>query len=190
LEPWHALPGLALASGCALVMNVRTFATEFHPWNRRAETVFEKMQVTGLVLLVTSVAGALLVALLMVLVAKGVLPQTTSLPTTADFLHVPTLLVALIVGAIVLTAMQYLAFSAVVKIGTESFIATTAFTPVATLIAQQFGAAVGLLAPMSVDWEIAPAIAAVVAGVLLALWASRRLAADTVPPARTSAPAK
>ena len=65
LDPASALHGLALASGCALIMNARTFATEFHPWNRRAETVFDKMRVTGLVLFVTSCAGTALVLALM-----------------------------------------------------------------------------------------------------------------------------
>ena len=71
----------------------------------------------------------------------------------------------------VLTAMQYLSFSSVVKIGTESFIATTAFTPVATLIAQQAAAAAGVLRPMPMEWPTLPAIAAVVVGVLIILWA-------------------
>jgi drug/metabolite transporter (DMT)-like permease len=174
IEPARAVPGLALTFTCAVVMNLRTFATEFHHWNRKAQTVFDKMRVTGLVLLVTSVSGTLLVAVLIGLAGAGHLARGSWLPTAADFLHPPTLLSALIVGAVVLTAMQYLAFSAVVKIGTENFIATTAFTPIATLIAQELAAAAGLLPPMPVEWQIAPAIAAVIVGVLVVLWAGRR----------------
>lgn len=171
LDPANALHGLALASGCAVVMNARTFATEFHPWNRRAETVHDKMRVTGLVLLVTSCAGTALVLMLMAIAATGVLGPSPWLPAIADFLHVPTLLVALLVGVVVLTAMQYLSFSSVVKIGTENFIATTAFTPVATLIAQQIVSAAGILRPIPMEWQNLPAIAAVVVGVLIILWA-------------------
>jgi hypothetical protein len=67
--------------------------------------------------------------------------------------------------------MQYLSFSSVVKIGTENFIATTAFTPVATLIAQQMVSAAGILGPIPMEWQNLPAIAAVVIGVLVMLWA-------------------
>jgi drug/metabolite transporter (DMT)-like permease len=171
LQPANAIHGLALALGCALIMNARTFATEFHPWNRSAQTVHEKMRVTGLVLLVTSCAGTLIVLALMAVSATGIIGPSPWLPAVADFLHLPTVLVALLVGAVVLTAMQYFSFSSVVKIGTESFIATTAFTPVATLIAQQAAAAAGVLRPIPMEWQTLPAIAAVVVGVLVILWA-------------------
>src|SRR5581483_4540842 len=41
----------AAAAGiaAALTSNLRSFAAEFHPWNRRADTVHEKLRVTGLV---------------------------------------------------------------------------------------------------------------------------------------------
>ena len=44
------------AVGCSLAFTLRTFAAEFHPWNRAARTVREKLRITGLVVLVTSVA--------------------------------------------------------------------------------------------------------------------------------------
>jgi drug/metabolite transporter (DMT)-like permease len=169
IDPLRAVPGLALAAGCALIMNTRTFATEFHPWNRRAETVLEKMRVTGLVLLVTSCAGTALVVALMVLASAGVVRSGPWLPAVHDFLHLPTMLTALLSGALVLTAMQYLAFSAVVKIGTENFIAFTAFTPVTTLLAEQAAAAMGGLQPLPWEWTHLPAIAAVICGVLIIL---------------------
>lgn len=171
IEPARAIPGVALAAGCAVIMNTRTFATEFHPWNRRAETVLEKMRVTGLVLLVTSCAGTAVVVALMALSAAGLLHRGPWLPTVQDFLHVPTILTALLAGAVVLTAMQYFAFSAVVKIGTENFIAFTAFTPLTTLLAEQAAAAAGILQPLPWEWRHLPAIAAVVCGVLVILWA-------------------
>jgi drug/metabolite transporter (DMT)-like permease len=179
------IPGLALAFACAVVMSGRTYATEFHPWNRRAVTVIEKMRVTGLVLLSTSIAGTLLVATLMAAHTKGLLGLAPWLPTMDQFLHLPTLLVSLLVGAIVLTAMQYLSFSSVVKIGTQNFIAATAFTPLVTLAAQELAVAAGWLPPMPVDWQILPAIAIVALGVFVIISAGRPAAteASAHPPA-------
>jgi drug/metabolite transporter (DMT)-like permease len=168
-----ATPGLALAFACAIVMSMRTYATEFHPWNRRAVTVIDKMRVTGLVLLSTSIAGTLLVAALMAAGTAGLLGPATWLPTADQFLHLPTLLVAMLVGAVVLTAMQYLSFSSVVKIGTQNFIAATAFTPLVTLAAQELAVAAGWLRPMPVDWQILPAIAVVAVGVFVIISAGR-----------------
>ena len=97
----------------------------------------------------------------------------------------PTLLVSLLVGALVLTAMQYLSFSSVVKIGTQNFIATTAFTPLVTLAAQELVVAAGWLPPMPVDWQILPAIAIVAVGVFVIISAGR--SAATPAPARPPA---
>ena len=180
----RAIPGLALAMACAIIMSTRTYATEYHPWNRRAVTVIEKMRVTGLVLLSTSIAGTLLVAALMIAGAAGHLGSATWLPAAQQFLHWPTLLVSLLVGALVLTAMQYLSFSSVVKIGTQNFIATTAFTPLVTLAAQELVVAAGWLPPMPVDWQIMPAIAIVAVGVFVII-AGR--SAATPAPARPPA---
>ncbi len=179
-----AIPGLALAFACAIVMSMRTYATEFHPWNRSAVTVIDKMRVTGLVLLSTSIAGTLLVAALLAARAQGLLGPAGWLPVLNDFLHLPTLVVSLLVGAGVLTAMQYLSFSSVVKIGTQNFIAATAFTPLVTLAAQELVVTAGWLKPMPVDWQILPAIAVVALGVFVIISAGRPASARTpVPPA-------
>jgi hypothetical protein len=177
----RAIPGLILAFACALVMSMRTYATEFHPWNRSAVTVIDKMRVTGLVLLSTSIAGTVLVAALLIARDQGVLGTAHWLPSVDQFLHLPTVLVALLVGAAVLTAMQYLSFSSVVKIGTQNFIAATAFTPLVTLAAQELAVAVGWLRPMPVDWQILPAIAIVALGVFVIISAGRPASAR--PPA-------
>lgn len=163
----RAMPGLALAFACAIIMSTRTYATEFHPWNRSAVTVIDKMRVTGLVLLSASIAGTLLVIVLMAAGAAGLLGAATWLPATEQFLHLPTLLVSVLVGAAVLTAMQYLSFSSVVKIGTQNFIAATAFTPLVTLVAQELVVAAGWLHPMPVDWQFLPSIAIVAIGVFV-----------------------
>lgn len=186
LEPSRATAAVLLAFASAAVMCGRTFVTEFHPWNRKADTVSEKMRVTGLVLLVTSGASAVLVGGLMMLAAAVSGHRAVAwLPSVDDFLHLPTFLVALLVGAVVLTAMQYLAFSSVVKIGTPNFIAATAFTPLTTLIAEQLVSAAGLMRPMPIDWHLWPSMILVMAGVFVMLWATEARAG---PPAQTSSP--
>ena len=50
-----------------VVLDLRSFAAEFHPWNRRATTVMEKLRVTGLVVLVTSLASLALAGVVAVL---------------------------------------------------------------------------------------------------------------------------
>jgi hypothetical protein len=113
----------------------------------------------------------------MVARSQALLGAAHWLPAADQFLHVPTLLVALLVGAAVLTAMQYLSFSSVVKIGTQNFIAATAFTPLVTLVAQELVVAAGWLLPMPVDWQILPAIAVVAMGVFVIISAGRPAAA-------------
>jgi hypothetical protein len=77
------------------------------------------------------------------------------------------------VGAL-LTAMAALSFSAVVKITTENFMATHAFTPVATLLVQLAASAVGLIAGYALDPSLMPAMGVVIGGVLLMLYAARQ----------------
>ena len=67
--------------GTAVAFNLRGFAAEFHPWNRNARTIFEKLRVTGLVVLVTSIASLLLAGGCTLLVALGVLPPIRMVPT-------------------------------------------------------------------------------------------------------------
>jgi hypothetical protein len=133
------------ALGSAASFNLRGFSAEFHPWNRRARTVTEKLRVTGLVVLVTSIASLVLAGGCALLIAVGALP-----------------------------AMAVLSFSAVVKITTENFTATSAFTPVATLLVQLAATGVGLIPAYALDGGLLAAMAVVVAGVLLILYAARR----------------
>ena len=166
--------GVALAVACALNMSIRAFATEFHPWNRAARTITEKMRLTGLVLLVTSLMGAVIVFGLMAMVARGSLVQPAWLPEVQHFLHEPTLILGLFMGVLVLTAMQYLGFSVVVKIQSENFVATTALIPPVTLAMQLVAVRLGILAPVPFDWSVLPAMLVVGAGVLIVIWAGRK----------------
>ncbi len=174
LDP--ATQGLGVLYGLisALMVSVRGFATEFHPWNRAARNVLEKMRVTGIVVLVTGMTSLLLVVLAAALVGAGVLSRNNLVPAPGDLWHMPTILMALLVGGAVFTAMSYLQFSAVVKIRTEDFIATGAFMPIATLLVQSLAAALGLITLAASDWRLLPAMLIVVAGVMVLIKARRR----------------
>jgi EamA-like transporter family len=128
LERSYRLAALIAALGAACAFNLRGFAAEFHPWNRNARTLREKLRVTGLVVLVTSIASLALAGACALLVALGVLPAIAIVPTAAQMLHLPTILLGVVVGGVILTAMAFLNFSCVVKITTENFAATSAFT--------------------------------------------------------------
>ena len=152
---------------CALISMTRNFAAEYHPWNRRARDVLEKMRITGLVLIVTSFVGTMIVAGLMALVALGVLPQSPPIPRPEAFLHVPTIGLGLFMGAFVLTAMQYFGFSSVVRIGTERFIAAGTLVPATTLIVQNAAAFAGLLPAATVDGTFLAVLLAMIVGVYI-----------------------
>jgi hypothetical protein len=70
--------------------------------------------------------------------------------------------------------MAALSFSAVVKITTENFMATHAFTPMATLLVQIAASTVGLIPGYALDPSLMPAMGIVIGGVLLMLYAARR----------------
>ena len=89
-------------------------------------------------------------------------------------LHAPTVLLGGIVNAAIMTAMAVLSFSAVVKITTENFTATHAFTPVGTLLVQMAASAVGLIPVYALDPSLLPSMGVVIVGVLLILYAARR----------------
>ncbi|HWB44797.1 MAG TPA: hypothetical protein VG900_05090, partial [Hyphomicrobiaceae bacterium] len=99
---------------------------------------------------------------------------TSVVPTAAQMLHVPTVLLGVFVGSIVLTAMAFLNFSCVVKITTENFAATSAFTPVSTLLVQLAAGAVGFIPLYQIDRSLLPAMGVVILGVFLILYAARR----------------
>jgi len=170
----HRAAGVAAGIASASFSTLRSFAAEFHPWNRRATTVMEKLRVTGLVVLVTSLSSLALAGVIAALIGLGHLPPTSMMPTLPQMLHGPTVLLAAAVGSIVLTAMAALSFSAVVKITTENLMAVHAFTPLATLLVQMAATAVGLIPTYALDPALLPAMAVVIAGVFMIFAAARR----------------
>lgn len=167
-------PAVAAAVASALSFVLRGFGAEFHPWNRAARTVSEKIRVTGAVVLVTSIVTLGLAVIALAGRGVGLIPASAALPTAAELTHGPTLVLALVVGAFVLTAMAYLNFSSVVKITTENFTAVSAFTPVFTLVIQEIAAAAGVIPRVTVAPMLLLAMAIAVAGVLLMFIDARR----------------
>lgn len=174
IEPTIVMPVAACAAACAIAINVRGFASEFHKQNRAATTIMQKMQVTGVVTLVTVVTSIVLVALLMTAVSAGLLSATPLLPAPAALLHVPTIILALLVGGAIFTAMTYLSFSSVLKIRTENFIATSAFMPLATFLVQWPAANLGWITLPPFEWRLLPAMLLAIVGVLIMVWGRRK----------------
>ncbi len=168
------LLSLALGAGCGAIMATRSFAAEFHPWNRAAQTIKEKMRITGLMLLTASLIGLIAAAGLHWASANGHMAPIPWLPGAAELMAPEGIIIGLTVGLAVLTAMQYLGFSTVVKLGTEVFIATTALIPLTTLAMQTLVVWTGLLKPIPVDWRVAPAMAGVIVGVAFVIAGQHR----------------
>jgi hypothetical protein len=150
-------------------MVLRGFASEFHPANRAARTVHDKLRFTGVVVLIASLASLVFTAL-----AALAAPETPMLPTAAQMLHVPTILLGCVVGGAVLTLMFYFNFSSVVAIGTENLMAMMAFSPATTWLFQEIGVAFGWIDVRRPDANIVGAIVVCIAAVLLIFWADAR----------------
>ena len=174
VDPEQRAAAFGAALGSALAFCLRTFATEFHPWNRRAKTVMEKLRITGLVVLMTSLTAVALAAVFAAAIASGRLAPIQMVPTLAQMLHPPTILLGIFVGVVVLTSMAVLSFSAVVKITSENFTAVTALTPAATLLVQVAAGLAGVIPLFPIEHGLLPAILVVFAAVVLILYAARR----------------
>jgi drug/metabolite transporter (DMT)-like permease len=169
----HAAVFIGAMLATALTMAGRNFFAEFHPWNRAARTVIEKMRVVGLVVLVTSLTGLAVTGGCSLLVGEGLLPKTAAIPTFDQMTHAPTMLLALLLGCAIITAMQYLMFSAVVKITSENFFAMMVFTPFATLALQEIMGGLGLPGVKPGGWYILPFLCLLLVGNILIVWPAR-----------------
>lgn len=164
----------AMGTLAAVFLVERGFAAEVHPWNRAAQTVREKLRVTGLIILVTSILSLVLAAIAATAVTARMLPETRLVPTTAQMLHVPTFLVGGLAGGAVFTLMMYLNFSSVVKITTENLTAMMAFSPATAWLFQSLGDALGLIRAPTPEPPIVAAMVVCIAAVLLIFWAGVR----------------
>ena len=167
------LTALSLGVVCGFIIGSRSLAAEHHPWNRAAHTILEKMRVTGLVLLFASGLGIALMCAAIMAADHGILAQPVWLPRWSDLVHPPAIWLGLFLGVVVLTVMQYLSFSIVVKLGAETFVATTAFIPFTTLAVQFLAVAAGLMAPVPVDWRVMPAMLGLLVGVTFVILGTR-----------------
>lgn len=165
---------IALSVACALIVATKTFASEFHPWNRAAKSIRERLRVTGLVVLATGVLGSLVLALAVALNEAGMLPATGLVPPLSAFIDPTTIAFAVLLGAPVIFAVNYLTFAAVVKIGTESFLATSAFTPFTTLALQLAAVAAGLMVAPAFEWWLVPLVVIGIVGVMIVIRARHR----------------
>lgn len=157
-----------------IFMVVRGFAGEFHPWNRAARTVREKLRITGIVVLVASLLSLALTALATLALSQGWLAPTRMIPTARELLHGPTILLGVFCGGALLTAMAYLGFSSVVKITTENLTAMLAFGPVTSWLFQALGVAAGFIVADAPDPRLAAAMAVTIGSVLVIFWAGYR----------------
>ena len=167
-------PAAAFGTLAGLFMVLRGFAGEYHRSNRAARTVRDKLRVTGVLLLVTSLMSLASVAVAASAIATGLVPPLRFIPTGAELLHMPTVLLGTFVGGAILTVMNYLSFSSVVKITTQNLTATMAFSPVATWAFQEAGVALGLIAVSRPEPRLIAAMGVFIGAVLLIFWAGRR----------------
>ncbi len=166
--PERHLEASLLALACSLIVSVKTFASEFHRANRAARSALDKLRVTGLVVITTALlATALLVPLVILRAAGLAFVESAFIPPPAAFLQPATLILGILIGAPVFVAMTYLTFASVVKIGTESFLATSAFTPFAVLLLERVAVTFGLLATGTFEVSLLPYIAIGIVGVLI-----------------------
>jgi len=166
---------MAMAGTLAAVfMVVRGFASEFHPVNRAARTVRDKLRFTGVVVLMTSILGLLIVACAAAAQGEGVLAATRMLPLSAQMLHAPTIALGVVGGGAVITLMMYFNFSSVVTIGTGNLTAMMALSPATTWLFQEIGSALGLIDVQSPGADIVGAMAVCIAAVLLIFLAEIR----------------
>ena len=166
-------PMAGMGTIAAMFLVARGFAAEIHPWNRDARTVRDKLRVTGLIILVTSVLSLVLAAIVATAVAAQMLPPTRLVPTAAQMLHTPTFLVGGLAGGAVFTLMMYLNFASVVKITTENLTAMMAFSPVTAWFFQAIGDRLGLIEAPNPEPPVVVAIVVCIAAVLLIFWAGR-----------------
>lgn len=159
---------------CALAVAVKTFSSEMHPDNRAASGIADKIRVTGLVVLATTMMAFAATALAMLAAIIGSDVARTFAPPPAAFLHAPTILLALVFGAAILALMSFLTFSSVVKIGTPNFLASSAFAPLMAYALQSLAARAGLIAAPAFDMAMLVPILAGIAGVLLIVSAGAR----------------
>ena len=174
LEPQAAYGGGLGALATALFFVSRSFIVERHPWNRAARTVGERVRITGLVMLSAALVCWALTLGLVALAASGLLPAGPLLPRPAAFADRATLGCALLVGLLILPSMFYLSFSALARIGAESFTAVGAFIPAWTLVCQLGAVGLGLIGPRAVDRWLVGMMLVIVAATLLIVHDARR----------------
>ena len=130
--------------------------------------------VAGLVVLVTSLASVALTALAAAAIASEVLSGSRLVPTVAQLLHAPTILLGCVAGGAILTLMMYLNFASVVKITTENLTAVMAFSPVTVWAFQEVGVMAGLIDAGRPEPRVVAVMVVCIAAVLMIIAAGVR----------------
>lgn len=175
-DPAVRLPMTATGLAGSVALVVRGFAGEFHPWNRAATNAREKLRVTGILLLVTSILCLALASIMAVAIGTATLPPMTLVPTGSQMLHLQTIVLGTLAGGSIFALMNALNFSAVVKITTENIMAVMALSPLTVWLFQEIGVAAGWIAVTRPEPRLVAAMAVIVASVLVIVFASRRSA--------------
>lgn len=155
-----------------LALVIRGLAAEHHPVFKRAESIRQRCRVTGAIVLLSGVfiCGTLLgLALLkdQFVMIQNMFP---ALPSVSDFTHTPTIVFAMLQGAVLIALTRYLYFRSVSLISNTTFLMFAACTPFMTYFLQELLNLVGLLpSTLELTWSL------VVGGLLVtfsSLWAA------------------
>ena len=156
-----------------LVADVERYP-EFLPLCQALRVRSREQNDEGQVVLVAALAGFAVLVAGMVLVRYGLLAPVPGLPVFTDLTRPLTVLLAVLFGGLVLTAMNLLMFSAVLKISTESFVAASAFVPLMTLILQEAAHAGSLIAAAPSGRQLLLVMLVVIAGNIIIVAAGMR----------------
>lgn len=173
-DPAVRAPMTATGVCGSVALVVRGFAGEFHPRNRAARTVREKLQITGILLLVTSILCLALASMLAAAIAASAIPRHELVPTVPELFAPPTILLGALAGGGIFALMNALNFSAVVKITTENIMAVMALSPITVWMAQEIGVAFGWILVTRPEPRLVAAMTVIVVSVLVIVAASRR----------------
>lgn len=137
---WVALTSTA----CAMI-------GEVHPENNKAVTIREKCRVSGYVLLVCSLLFLIfsfgMAAIKLSLDSSNLVEVAflNFLPSMQDFMHKPTVIIALLMGLTVMPAAMYYFFYATKTAKTETFMMISSFLPFMTYAIERIFSNFGLL---------------------------------------------
>lgn len=150
--------GLVVAA--AACDTVLTVVAETHPTSRKASGLHARCRYTGFVLLVTALFF-FVIAMLLAFTGNALSSLTTPgsafaqvmthTPQLADFVHVPTWVASILIGSLLRAPSMYLYLYAARLLKTENLMMAATLAPFATLGAESFFVAAGVLEAPTLD---------------------------------------